>query len=102
MQFRGFVIVSGALAAVSLIGPWTAWYIDFDLAAQMLRIGIWCALATVPLFIAGLFLFRLRGLWLAVPMVIAFALPAYVVIAAGNALDDCLKHQATTHLTCVP
>lgn len=96
------MLISGVLAAVSLIGPWAAWYVDIDLAVRVLRIGIWCALATVPLFIAGLFLFQLRGTWLAIPMAIAFALPTYVIIVAGNAMDDCLKHQATTHLMCVP
>jgi len=58
-----------------------------------------CLSCTVLLVIA-LFRFRLKGLWFALPVIIAFALPVYAVVALSQELDACQKRP--DHPMCVP
>jgi hypothetical protein len=105
-SFGLFLLISALLAAVppivtlllSQLGPFP----NPDLAMRALGVNVWCSVACIVLLIIGLVRFRLRGLWLAIPVVVALALPTWVIVTLGNEMDDCLKHQATTGNMCVP
>ncbi len=103
-RFGTVSLISGVLAAVALIGPLTfsQWgpFPNPDVAVRALGVGMWCGVGCVVLFVIGLFLFRLKGLWLAVPVVVALALPTWVIVTLGNELAACEK--LPNHPMCVP
>jgi hypothetical protein len=88
--FRNTLIASTVLAVLAVIielgwiltvrdQAWEwFWYLPAKLAVA-------CGLLCVVLFVVGLFRFRLKGLWLALPVVAAWALPVSIFIMLENA-----------------
>ena len=102
--FKTSLLISGLLAAVALIGPlvFSEWgpFHSLDLAARALAVSMWCGLGCIALFLIGLFRFRLKGLRLAIPVVVALFLPTWVIVTLGNELAACEKRP--DHPMCVP
>jgi hypothetical protein len=83
IPLRWLVIPSSAAAAFSLLVFPVLFFLEqarwIDAA---LSVALWCAIASVLLLIAGLFMHRLRGLWLVIPMLIAWAGPIHMIASA--------------------
>jgi hypothetical protein len=65
-------------------------------ACVMLASCLLCGL----LFMASFFRWHLKGLWLALPAAVAFALPIYVIVTLEMEIDACVKQPG--HPICVP
>lgn len=98
--FKWFLVASVGLAAVSFAAPLALSYTDQDLALRSLFFAGWSAIACIALFVTGLFRFRWRGLWLAIPTIIALIWPIYVPVMFAKSIDECRKLHH--HWDCLP
>jgi len=105
-SFRLLLLISVLLAAVPpivalLLSQWGP-FPHPDLAVSAIGVNIWCGVGCIVLLAVGLVRFRLKGLWFVIPVIVALALPTWVIVALGYQIDDCIKHQPTTGYMCVP
>jgi Na+-driven multidrug efflux pump len=63
-------------------------------------ITVVCCLLCVVLFMAGFFRWHAKGLWLALPMAVALALPVYAVVTVSMEMSAC--RQRPDHTMCMP
>jgi len=88
-RFKWFFVVSGVLAIAAFAGPLAVYYFDMDLEFDAMFVASWSAIACVALLLIGVALFRVRGLWLAIPTAIALIWPIYVPVMLAKSIDDC-------------
>jgi hypothetical protein len=103
-SFRTTLLASAVCAGLAVVGQ-LVFAMTFSTRPEWAvllssRISLGFCLLCVVLFVVGLFRFRLRGRWFALPVIVAFALPAYVVIDLTKEMDACLKR--ADHPVCVP
>jgi hypothetical protein len=82
IRLRWLLLPSSVLAVCSLLAfPVAALLKHFDWFDMALRLGFWCGVTTFFLLIVGAVTHRFKGLWLLIPMLLAFVSPAYVVVS---------------------
>lgn len=95
ISLRWLLSVSECLAAFSLLVPSSLFFLRrFDWFDVSLHRASYCALASLLLLIVGVSMHRRRGLWLAIPVVIAFAFPVYFAVSWGLAIQACEQRHA--------
>jgi hypothetical protein len=103
-SFRTTLLGSAILATLAVLAELANGMAVFDGPRWVGILTAWISLGScvlcLLLFVVGLFRFRFRGLWFALPMIVAWALPIYVGITLSNELEACQKR--LDHPMCVP
>ena len=103
-RFGNTLVVSFVLAVLAVLAE-VAVALTFATAADQIgrsagQFSLVCCMLCAVLFVVGLILFRRKGLWLAVPLIVAWALPVYFITDFTIEMDACLKQP--NHPMCVP
>ena len=90
MRLKWFLVASSVLAAIALVGPWVFDYrgpfANVYLDSDAISVALWSVAGCFFLLVVSLYLFRFRGLWLAIPLIVALISPTVIAEEFGASL----------------